>query len=921
MGKEKKRIPTIDSFQGFLSRIPKLLIFSFAAACIVFIIVHAGFFDDRMVCEDYRHFFMGSAQRIRLGRFFCFYLITSYCNAWTIGCEVCFYYVLSTLLVVDLFKVRTRIGAGLAAALVIGMPSLSYQFVYLFSAPLVGRGLLLSVLAVWLADRRRLGFIPAAILFALALGVVQSTLIDAAVLCVLVLLRDAMLEEQFNYKTWLVKTLKFVVMGIVGVALYFVIWRSILRITGLSAANYKGMSEIGSFTLPQIISAVKQCYVDFINFFFGTRFFYVSKLQKIAYGAFFAASCWAVVYTCVKHPVRIPGLLVALLLLPLCIGCIQIFVPETATDTLMVYPIVFLLVLSIKAVEDILPYNGLGRVVSWLLLASLCVTCLSNYDITSASYVKAETYHENTAAYENRLLMRIEETPGYYEGIPVAILANGSNDYHGLEGSDFPHVINDRGLWYSFTGTKSNNLQKTIGLITVYTGVKLNQATQDQVKTVQESSEFAEMTAYPLEGSIKIIDGVLTVNCIYREIAVMQADENTVLLDYISHVPLAGDETYAWNVFKDGKRVPELERGYNKVAGHMITLTEDGSYSFKCFFKQNGAVKSFTSTAVVVKDGVIASSGLKQISLEEALDQALPPVQVGVELLGERAVSLTMLDNSLHPGPEYTYAWRVYREGEHLAEFDRAFSSEPNYDLTLDENGVYRFELICRKGDEGKEVSAMSEEITVMQELELYKANGNTVFLDYVGPDTEQEGVEFAWYVFRDNERIVALGREYSTTPGFTVTLEQDGTYKFQCFCRAGGEKRSVMSYPVVVENGLIADDPRLGQISLEEAADRSKLPAEVQVTLVGDRGVKLTMIDNYLNAGPEYTYAWYVYRNGERLEEYDRKYQDDPEYDLILQDDGVYQFKLYYRIGDNKNTVMSEAITIGNAQSGENAA
>ena len=75
---EKKRLPAIEDAQKLFSRIPKLLIFSFAAACVAFIIVHAGFFDDRMVNEDFRHFITSTAQRISVGRFFCFDLITTY---------------------------------------------------------------------------------------------------------------------------------------------------------------------------------------------------------------------------------------------------------------------------------------------------------------------------------------------------------------------------------------------------------------------------------------------------------------------------------------------------------------------------------------------------------------------------------------------------------------------------------------------------------------------------------------------------------------------------------------------------------------------------------------------------------------------------------------------------------------------------
>ena len=173
----------------------------------------------------------------------------------------------------------------------------------------------------------------------------------------------------------------------------------------------------------------------------------------------------------------------------------------------------------------------------------------------------------------------------------------------------------------------------------------------------------------------------------------------------------------------------------------------------------------------------------------------------------------------------------------------------------------------------------------------------------------------------RNQERLPELGGDYHSYTGHLVKLEQDGTYTFKCYIRTQESKRSILSFAVEVRNGKIADDPRLEEISMEDAVKQMKPEVEIRVKTVSGRAVQLTIIDNTLNAGPDYTYAWYVYKDGERLKEYDRGYYADPEYDLILAEDGVYQFKLFYRIGDVKKSIMSEEIRIGEAQSGEAAA
>ena len=325
----------------------------------------------------------------------------------------------------------------------------------------------------------------------------------------------------------------------------------------------------------------------------------------------------------------------------------------------------------------------------------------------------------------------------------------------------------------------------------------------------------------------------------------------------------------------------------------------------------------------MVKDGIIvADSRMERISLEEAASRALPPVQVSAMMVGDRTVNLTIIENSiLARGNDYEFAWRVYRDGEHAEKYDRAFAQDPSYDLNLTEDGTYRFELIYRKGNTGSETSVLSEEIGIVHEIDILQAGKNTVLLKYVGPAAAESNISYAWYVYKGKEVVDNKGRDYQSNSEHLVTLEEDGVYTFKCFCLIGKEKRSMLSFPVTMKDGAIVDDPRLGEISMEEAVNRARPEVEVQVTLVGERAVKLTMIDNTLNAGPEYAYAWYVYRNGERLAEYERGYYSDPEYDLILAEDGEYQFKLFYRIGKTSYAVMSESITIGEAQSSENAA
>ncbi len=208
---------------------------------------------------------------------------------------------------------------------------------------------------------------------------------------------------------------------------------------------------------------------------------------------------------------------------------------------------------------------------------------------------------------------------------------------------------------------------------------------------------------------------------------------------------------------------------------------------------------------------------------------------------------------------------------------------------------------------------------TILPELsnaKVFRVGSNGVLVDCEEVENREGAVRYAWYVYKNGKRMKALDRGYQKSAAYLLSLEEDGRYCFRCFQKSNGGIHSEFSYYVVVQDGKIADDSLLTQISEEEAGEILLPPAEVVMTRLSDRTLKLTIKDNRLDAGQDYTYAWYVYRNGDRLRQYDRKYAADPAYELTLELDGEYRFKLFYRKDGESQYIMSDIITIGDSGS-----
>lgn len=129
---------------------------SFIISMIGFYIVHAAYFVERHVNEDYRHFVTDvdlnprvflSASRIALGRFLGG--ITVYYNSWTTGFICAILLSLTSVMIVKMFDVKNKINVILISLSVVSFLSLASTYGYLSIAQNVSIAIFCSVLAVF----------------------------------------------------------------------------------------------------------------------------------------------------------------------------------------------------------------------------------------------------------------------------------------------------------------------------------------------------------------------------------------------------------------------------------------------------------------------------------------------------------------------------------------------------------------------------------------------------------------------------------------------------------------------------------------------------------------------------------------------------------------------------------------------------
>ena len=142
----------------------------------------------------------------------------------------------------------------------------------------------------------------------------------------------------------------------------------------------------------------------------------------------------------------------------------------------------------------------------WLGLAA-AVVLIFCYSVTdNIAYSNLRKRYEKTYAYCVRLLDRIEQTEGYYMGIPIAMIGVVGDRQYPVTDITLPvtsNMIGMNGDILLYTG-KNYRL-----FIQHYLGATLNILPEDVMSDMYDSEEYLAMDSFPGPDSIRVIDGVM----------------------------------------------------------------------------------------------------------------------------------------------------------------------------------------------------------------------------------------------------------------------------------------------------------------------------------------------------------------------------------------------------------------------------
>ena len=180
------------------------------------------------------------------------------------GMLTIFFLSVAACLVVSIFQIKNPLNCILTGAIIICFPAVTSMMFFMYTAPHYALAILLSILAVRMADKKWYGSIIAIFLLACSLGIYQAYLPFAAGLMVLLLIWKLMRKE-LNWIHTLFYGIKYV--AILGGSI--VAYMAILKITlwhyQITLSDYQGIDNMGGITLAKIPGILKNICQNFCH--------------------------------------------------------------------------------------------------------------------------------------------------------------------------------------------------------------------------------------------------------------------------------------------------------------------------------------------------------------------------------------------------------------------------------------------------------------------------------------------------------------------------------------------------------------------------------------------------------------------------------------------------------------------------------
>lgn len=423
---------------------------------------------------------------------------------------------ISSLLISKIFNFKKYTSILITSLLIVTGPFFTDVLTSPFCSIEYSIAFLFSILPIFLIiknpPKKSLLFLGS-LLLSISLGIYQAYISVTLFLALSYLILKAFDSENINDE--MKYFFKFLLMGILGLIIYYIILKINLIYFDVRMSSYSGAENVGISNIKNMIMQIPQSYISTYDYFFSDVILNNSywNRENLNFILLLLMVIMLIRLSAGINIKKIVYIFIAIVLLPLSMGIIEIIVPERNINLLMAASMVLVYSFIISLTER-LKSNNFVNIFKSIVIVVICTILYSQILMTGSTYSALERTYKQAYSTAIRVVERFEKTEGYYEGIPILFAGGVNNSYINKQNVIYYMASGNYSSYDVFFNSYDGNTNLWKIFISNNIGIDVNLCSKEDYMKITSGIEFQKMLPFPNKSSVKIIDGILVLKVV-----------------------------------------------------------------------------------------------------------------------------------------------------------------------------------------------------------------------------------------------------------------------------------------------------------------------------------------------------------------------------------------------------------------------
>ena len=485
------------------------------------LLIHLYKFTNTLPNHDSLYNYYSDQSNIGSGRWalsFACGMSSYYDLPWMNGLMSCLFIALTAAVIVVLFKVKNPILCGLIGVMIASAPAITETMFFLFTADGYMMAMFLAAMAVYFSrveEKRLSRQLLSGACICISCAIYQAYVSFALLLAVSYFV-DILLSNCHTRQDCLKWVLRQIIIYVVSLAVYYVIWKICLKLTGTVVNDYQGISEVGKVSFSLLVTGIIGSIKALITYFFqwnvmehGFTFY---SVLSIIFLFFMAAGLVIAVFKSGIFKRKWAMLLLMLCLLAIVpFACMWNFV----SDSVIYRPMMLQSLCMLFVLTAVLYERWAKPVLKNLIALLLIVIVFHNAVMANISYYYMNLCYERTYAEGMKMNDIIRDYQEEYQVEKIAIVGNRIEEVQWTFADQQTGEIAPAGRIFMLSAVLETSLligtDPTLSFLSATFGMELEPVSTSRLAELQELPEVKSMDCFPSKGAFAVIGDTLVI--------------------------------------------------------------------------------------------------------------------------------------------------------------------------------------------------------------------------------------------------------------------------------------------------------------------------------------------------------------------------------------------------------------------------